>query len=193
MLQAIFLDRDGVINRERADYVKAWEEMELLPGVLPALGRLARLPVPICVISNQSAIGRGIVTEQTVCAMHRRLRDTIAAQGGRIDAFFVCPHRPEDGCNCRKPKPGLLLQAAERYNLSLAHCVFIGDSYTDHLAAESAGCPFIGVESGRQGPKLRGLLHDAAQLGAEQVQMAVDLAAATEIVIQTYGCPIQTA
>ena len=187
MLQAIFLDRDGVINRERADYVKSWEEMELLPGVLPALGRLARLPAPICVISNQSAIGRGIVTEQVVTEMHERLRDTIAAHGGRIDAFFVCPHRPEDGCHCRKPKPGLLLQAADRYDVDLAHCVFIGDSSTDFLAAESAGCPFIGVESGRQGPQLRNLLHDA-----EQAQIVADLAAATDLVIQTYDCPIQT-
>jgi len=185
VLQAVFLDRDGVINRERADYVKAWEEMELLPGVLPALGRLARLSVPICVISNQSAIGRGLVTAQAVTEMHQRLCDKIAEHGGRIDAFFVCPHRPEDGCNCRKPKPGLLLQAAERYDADLARCVFIGDSYTDFLAAEAAGCPFIGVESGRQGPRLRSLFHDV-----EQVQTVADLAAAAEVVILTYDCPI---
>lgn len=187
MLQAIFLDRDGVINRERADYVKTWEEMELLPGALSALRRLASLSAPIFVLTNQSAVGRGIVAEETVQEIHRRLREVVAAQGGRIDGFYVCPHRPEDGCDCRKPKPGLLLQAARQHHLHLEDCVFIGDSFTDYVAAQSVGCPFIAVESGRQGAALCKLLQDEAQ-----VQIVADLAAATEEIFQTYACPSQT-
>lgn len=161
-LQAVLLDRDGVINVERADYVKSWHELRLLPRVLPALRRLAQWPVPICVLTNQSAIGRGVIDRETVDGIHQRLAALVAAHGGRIDAFFVCPHHPDARCSCRKPQPGLLRQAAQRFNLDLARCVFIGDAVTDHGAAVAAGCPSILVESGRQGPQLRRLLGDAA-------------------------------
>ncbi|HMN31307.1 MAG TPA: HAD-IIIA family hydrolase, partial [Caldilineaceae bacterium] len=93
-IQAIFLDRDGVINRERSDYVKAWSEFEFLPGVLTALSQLAQLGVPILVISNQSAIGRGLASPAIVDEIHQRARAIIEGAGGRIDAFFVCPHHP---------------------------------------------------------------------------------------------------
>ncbi len=181
MLQAIFLDRDGVINRERADYVKCWAEVELLPGALTALRRLAELPIPICVLTNQSAIGRGIVTAQAVAALHARLAAEVAAHGGRIDAFFVCPHRPDERCACRKPQPGLLWQAAQWFRLDLAHCVMIGDAITDHAAAVAAGCPSLLVQSGRQGPELRRLLE-----GNAAVPIMASLAAAAEELLRRY-------
>lgn len=159
-LQAIFLDRDGVINQERADYVKSWDEFQLLPGVLPALRQLAQLPIPIGVVTNQSAIGRGRVTAATVHDIHQRLARLVAEEGGRIDAFFVCPHHPDDGCACRKPKPGLLLQSASYFAVDLANCVFVGDAYTDYLAAAAVHCPAIIVTSGRQGAELPQLLQD---------------------------------
>jgi D-glycero-D-manno-heptose 1,7-bisphosphate phosphatase len=153
-MQAILLDRDGVINCERADYVKSWQEFQLLPGVLPALARLATLPIPIAVISNQSAIGRGIIEAAVVTDLHQRLHNVVTAAGGRIDGFFVCPHHPADKCGCRKPQPGLLQQAAQQFAFSLAEAVFIGDAITDYEAACAAGCHAILVRSGRQGADL---------------------------------------
>lgn len=160
-LQAVLLDRDGVINAERADYVKSWDELYVLPRVLPALQQLAQRSVPICVLTNQSAIGRRIVEAATVDKIHQRLAALVAANDGRIDEFFICPHHPDAQCTCRKPQPGLLLQAAQRFNLDLARCVFIGDAVTDYGAAVAAGCPSILVETGRQGPRLRELLGES--------------------------------
>lgn len=160
-MQAILLDRDGVINRERADYVKSWQEFQLLPNVLPALARLATLAIPIVVITNQSAIGRGVIDAAVVTDLHRRLSETVAAAGGRIDAFFVCPHHPADHCRCRKPQPGLLYQAAQQFAFSLTEAVFIWDAITDYGAACAAGCQSILVRSGRQGAELDRLFVDA--------------------------------
>lgn len=183
MLQAIFLDRDGVINRERADYVKSWEEFEMLPGVLAGLSRFSSLNVPVLVLTNQSAIGRGLVSMATVNAIHSLLLRLVHAAGGRIDAFYVCPHHPADGCACRKPKPGLLLQAAAEFNLDLTACVFIGDSYTDYQAAQAVGCNSILVQSGRQGSLLPSLLANHPS-----VQIVPDITAAISIIL---GDPTQ--
>jgi D-glycero-D-manno-heptose 1,7-bisphosphate phosphatase len=153
-MHAILLDRDGVINDERADYVKHWQEFQFLPGVLSALRQLATLAIPILVITNQSAIGRGIVAEAMVNTIHHQLRDAVVNAGGRIDAFFVCPHHPMVGCQCRKPQPGLLFQAARQFDFALKDAVFIGDAITDFAAARAAGCQSILVKSGRQGARL---------------------------------------
>jgi D-glycero-D-manno-heptose 1,7-bisphosphate phosphatase len=178
-VQAILLDRDGVINQERADYVKCWDEFCFLPGVLRALARVAIVPVPILVISNQSAIGRSLVSWQTVNEIHRRAQAAIEVAGGRIDAFFICPHHPNDHCECRKPKPGLLGQAARAYGLDLGRCVFIGDAVTDFQAAQSAGCPSILVETGRQGP----ILHKKLE-GIKEVTIVADLTAAVSLIVE---------
>jgi D-glycero-D-manno-heptose 1,7-bisphosphate phosphatase len=162
--QAIFLDRDGTINRERADYVKSWQEYEWLPGARAALAGLAQLGAPVIIVTNQSAVGRGILDLGDLDAIHERVRAEAAAAGGRIDHFLICPHDPAAQCECRKPKPGLLLQAAARYNLNLAHCLMIGDSITDLLASAAAGCPCILVRTGRQGVALDALV---AELGGK--------------------------
>lgn len=178
-MQAILLDRDGVINCERADYVKCWDEFVFLPGALAALGRLAALPVPILVISNQSAIGRGLVSRHDIDEIHRRSGEIITAAGGRVDAFFICPHHPQDQCECRKPRPGLLWQAANAYALALDQCVFIGDAITDFQAAQSAGCRSILVETGRQGSILRQTL-----AGVPGVTIVADLMAAATLMLE---------
>lgn len=157
-LQCLFLDRDGVINRERADYVKSWQEMEILPGVFDAMARLAQLNAPVIIITNQSAIGRQHVTRQAVDELHHRLFELIHSAGGRVDDVFLCPHHPNDNCSCRKPKPGLLVQAAEKYKLDLTQCLFVGDSVTDFQAATAVGCQSILVKSGRQGAQLEALV-----------------------------------
>jgi D-glycero-D-manno-heptose 1,7-bisphosphate phosphatase len=191
--QAIFLDRDGTINRERADYVKSWQEYEWLPGALAALGALAQLDVPVLVVSNQSVVGRGILGASALQAIHARVRSEALAAGGRLDDFLICPHVPADQCACRKPKPGLLLEAATRYHLDLERCVFIGDSITDMQAAQAAGCAWLLVRTGRQGATLDstlallGIGHvtgRGAGTGAETVyaQVVDDLGAAADLI-----------
>ncbi len=143
---AVFLDRDGVINVNRSDYVKCWEEFTFLPGALEALRRLAQLPWPILVVTNQSAIGRGIVSPQTVAEIHERMRAAIQERGGRIDGVYVCPHHPDQGCSCRKPAPGLLYQAQAAFQIDLSRSWLLGDSASDLLAAQRVGCrPFLAL------------------------------------------------
>lgn len=150
MIDAIFLDRDGTLNVERADYVKSIDELVLLPGALDALGVLSSLAVPIILITNQSVIGRGVVDQATVDAIHDYLRAQVRAHGGRLDAIYVCPHHPDAHCQCRKPQPGLLLAAAADFRLDLTRCIFIGDSLADYAAAQAAGCLPVLVRTGRQ-------------------------------------------
>lgn len=145
---AIFIDRDGTINVERTDYVKSLDEFELLPGAIEALSRLRDLTVPIILVTNQSAIGRGFTSAARVDAIHAALTARIEDAGGRLDAVYVCPHHPEARCNCRKPKPGMLLAAAARFGLHLRHSVFIGDSVTDLGVAKAVGCTPILVRTG---------------------------------------------
>jgi D-glycero-D-manno-heptose 1,7-bisphosphate phosphatase len=147
-LQAILLDRDGTINVERADYVLEPGQLQLLPGAVQAMARIARWGIPVLVVTNQSGVGRGLLSEEMLLAIHTRLREELAPDGGRIDDFFVCPHHPNAGCSCRKPRPGLLVQAAVRYGLDLSQCLMIGDSATDLQAAQAAGCPALFVQSG---------------------------------------------
>lgn len=183
-MRALFLDRDGVINRQLPGYVTAWEEFDLLPGVLAALRTLARFDGPILVVTNQSAIARGLTTQTVVDDIHRRLAGLVAAHGGRIDGFYLCPHHPDDGCACRKPRPGMLLQAAAERHLRLSECVFVGDALSDFLAARAVGCASILVQTGRAGPELHNALSSycnetGVTLTDVQVLITPDLAAAS--------------
>ncbi len=194
-MRGILLDRDGVINAERADYVKSWDEFVFLPGVLDALHRLAELPYPIVVVTNQSVIGRGIVARPVIDEIHQRAQAMIHAAGGRIDGFFLCPHHPDEGCSCRKPKPGLLLQAAEVLGFALNEAFFIGDAITDYQAAVAVGARSILVQSGRQGSNLRTLVgqqkarpssaYGSATVESSAPPIVADLAAAAEYLFQT--------
>ena len=144
----MLIDRDGVIVRNRDDYVKSLNEMEVLPGALEALAELSKHGHRVFVITNQSAIGRGLTTRAEVDRMHESLSSDLQRLGGRIDAFLVCPHTPEDGCDCRKPAPGLIYQARDRYGVDLDSAVVIGDAQSDVEAASTAGCASILVLSG---------------------------------------------
>ncbi|MGC8878583.1 MAG: D-glycero-beta-D-manno-heptose 1,7-bisphosphate 7-phosphatase [Anaerolineae bacterium] len=147
--RAIFLDRDGVINENRPDYVKSLAEFIFLPGVLAALRQLAALEMPIVVVSNQSAIHRGLVDQATVDAITRAMQEHIETAGGRIDAVFYCPHRPDEGCTCRKPQPGLFYQAAHQLDIQLAGSYVIGDALSDIQAALRIGAHPLLVLTGR--------------------------------------------
>ena len=146
---AIFLDRDGVINRNRSGHIKSWAEFEFIPGAIEALQRLAQLGWPIVVVSNQGAIGRGLVSQQTVDEIHTKMVSIVQSEGGRIDEVLYCPHRPEDNCACRKPRPGLLLRAADQLGLDLSHSFLIGDAETDIFTAQLVSCFPVLVKTGR--------------------------------------------
>lgn len=148
-MRAIFLDRDGVICKNRSDHVKSWAEFEFLPGVKESLAALSGLDLLLVVVTNQAAIGRGLMTVELLEDIHQRMVAEIAAHGGRIDRIIYCPHRPEDGCACRKPKPGMLLQAAAEMEIDLSHSYLVGDAATDIQAGQQVGCQTILVLTGR--------------------------------------------
>lgn len=150
-LDAVFLDRDGVISRNRAEHVCRWAEFEFLPGALEGLALLSGAARWVIVVTNQAIVGRGLATRATVDGIHRRMGRAARARGGRIDRVMVCPHRPEDGCACRKPAPGLLLEAAASLGIGLDRALLIGDHAHDLEAARRAGCRSILVLSGRTG------------------------------------------
>ena len=150
----IFLDRDGVINENRSDYVKSWEEVSFLPGAIEAIRRLSTSEYAIVMVTNQSAVGRGIVPFELAQAINRQVVEQITAAGGRIDAWYMCPHHPEQRCECRKPAPGLLLQAQRDLDLDLASSYMIGDAYSDLQAAQAAGVRATLVLTGRGAEQL---------------------------------------
>lgn len=159
-MKAVFIDRDGVICRNRDDHVKSWTEFEFQPGARESLSRLAQLDVLIIVITNQAIINRGMVPVQTVEHIHRQMVEEIEKAGGRVDRVLYCPHRPDEHCACRKPQPGLLLQVSREMGIDLTQSYLIGDAYADIQAGETAGCCCFLVLTGRGRNELRRcLLH----------------------------------
>ncbi len=138
----IFLDRDGVINRDSSEYIKTWEEFEFLPGSLDALQRLTAAGYRIIVITNQSIIGRKWVTPIVLEEIFARMRAEIVNNGGRIHDIFFCPHTPNEGCGCRKPAPGLITRAAQTHNIDISATPLVGDSAKDIICAKNAGCKY---------------------------------------------------
>jgi D-glycero-D-manno-heptose 1,7-bisphosphate phosphatase len=150
---AIFIDRDGVIIHNRAGYVRAWEQVKLYPFAVPALARLCHSPYKLVIVTNQAAIGKGLVAPALVDAIHQHIVDCVRQGGGRIDGVFTCPHRAEDQCACRKPQPGLLLQAAQALNIDLRRSYIIGDALSDINAGRQAGvreCILVMTGRGRK-------------------------------------------
>jgi D-glycero-D-manno-heptose 1,7-bisphosphate phosphatase len=148
-MRAILLDRDGVICENRTDHVKSWEEFKFLPGAKTALAALSELDLPIIVITNQAAIGRGLVTAGVVDGIHRRMVAEVESDGGRIDRVVYCPHRARDRCACRKPEPGMLFQMASEMGIDLSQSYLVGDAATDLLAGQRVGCQLFLVLTGR--------------------------------------------
>jgi len=136
----VFLDRDGVINRDSGLYVTNWSEFEFLPGSLEAIRNLTHAGFSVILITNQSAVARRMLSLSGLGRLHRRMGQAVAAAGGRITDIFVCPHHPDDGCRCRKPQPGLICQAAMKYPMDLFAAVMVGDSTKDIECARNAGC-----------------------------------------------------
>jgi D-glycero-D-manno-heptose 1,7-bisphosphate phosphatase len=139
---AIVLDRDGVLNRKpaRAEYVRSWDDWEWLPGALEALRLLREAGYRVIVVSNQAGIAREAMSEADLQTIHARMSSEAERAGGRIDAVYHCPHGWDDGCECRKPKPGMLFRAQKEHHLDLSRTWFIGDDERDMLAADAAEC-----------------------------------------------------
>jgi len=144
----LILDRDGVINQDSSEFVKSPGEWLPLPGSVGAIARLSRAGYTITVASNQSGLARGLFGRNALRAMHRKLRALVKAEGGSVDRIVVCPHGPDDGCNCRKPKPGLLTRLARHYRTTLEGVPVVGDSLRDLQAAASAGATPVLVRTG---------------------------------------------
>lgn len=138
---AIFIDRDGVINcRRPGDYVLNWPQFAFVPGIRAALKQLASLGLPMIVISNQAAVGKGLLDPAGLEEITTQMYEKLLADGAPLTAAYYCLHRADENCDCRKPKPGLLLSAAKDFNIDLSRSIFIGDSETDVQAARAAGC-----------------------------------------------------
>lgn len=147
--RAIFLDRDGVINVNRTDNVRTWDEFVFEKGSLDALARLGKTDFRIIVITNQSGIARGHMTRETVEEIHAQMSAEIARVGGRVDRVYFCPHLPEDHCACRKPSPEMLERGRAELNLNLQQSYLVGDWVDDIRAARHAGVTPILVRTGR--------------------------------------------
>ena len=158
-----------------------------MPNSLDALRRLASLNWPVVIVTNQSAIGRGLTTRETVDDIHVRMTQMILAAGGRVDCVLYCPHRPEDDCTCRKPRPGLLQMAAQRLPIDLNRSFLVGDAESDIRAAVAVGCRPIFVKTGRGQEHLRLLTEELRR----NLIIAEDLGQAVDWIINESGLSIE--
>jgi len=138
--KVVFLDRDGTINRDSADYIKSRAEFDFLPGSVEAIRNLTANGFTSIVITNQSALARKFISSAELDAMHAMMCRTVASGGGKISDIFCCPHMPDEGCECRKPAPGLIHQARQKYNIEIADSIMVGDSAKDIACGRNAGC-----------------------------------------------------
>lgn len=139
-MKTVFLDRDGVINRKREnDYVKNWGEFEFLPNSLEAIRLLTHADYQLIVVTNQACINKGILSSKALDHIHRKMVAEIKDAGGCIHALYYCPHRDDENCTCRKPKPGMLLQAASEHVIDKDNTYLIGDSNRDIQAGNEFG------------------------------------------------------
>jgi D-glycero-D-manno-heptose 1,7-bisphosphate phosphatase len=148
-MKLIILDRDGTINEDSDHYIKSLAEWRPIEGSLEAIARLTQADYRIAVATNQSGIARGMFDTTTLIAIHDNLQRALAQVGGRIDAFFFCPHAADSACECRKPKPGMLLEIASRFNVSLESVYMVGDALRDLQAAAAAGAKPVLVLTGK--------------------------------------------
>jgi D-glycero-D-manno-heptose 1,7-bisphosphate phosphatase len=154
-VKLIVLDRDGVINHDSDQFIKSPEEWRPIPGSLEAIARLNHAGYRVAVATNQSGVGRGLFDMGTLNAIHEKMHRALAQVGGRIDAVFFCPHTADSACQCRKPNPGLLLEAGRRFNVDLNGVPVVGDGLRDLQAAENVGAQPMLVLTGKGERTLR--------------------------------------
>lgn len=159
-MKLVVLGRDGVLNRYRDEHVATPQEWEPVPGALEAVARLNHAGWHVVVATNQPGLGSGLLDMAGLNAVHRHMNELLARHGARIDAVFICPHTAADGCDCRKPAPGLLRQAAADHGLDLARSWMIGDILDDIEAGRRAGCRTILLDVGNETVWRPGLLRE---------------------------------
>lgn len=171
--RVVFLDRDGVICKDRDDYVKSWDEFVWLPKAKEALKRLNDNYYMTIVVTNQAGVGRGITSQQAVEDIHKRMVREASQTGGKIEAVYYCPHKPEDKCDCRKPKAGLLLKAARDFAFNPKKSYLVGDKISDIEAGHHLGCTTIIIKNGENRGNSMG--KNRADYTASDLSEAVDL------------------
>ena len=181
-MKLIILDRDGVINRDSDDYVKSVAEWIPLAGSIDAIARLSQAGYTVVVATNQSGLGRGLFDLDDLEAMHARLVELVAQAGGELAAIFYCPHTPEDNCQCRKPRPGLLDAIAAELQVDLAGVPVVGDSLRDLQAGVARGCRPLLVRTGK-GAATAALLAAQASASLRDAQVFADLAAVADYIL----------
>lgn len=146
--RAVFLDRDGVINKKPAehDYVKSWGEFEFLPGVAEFI-REIRKKFLVIVITNQRGVSKGLMTLGDLVNVHKKMEEELGKKKAKIDGIYFCPHGAEDSCSCRKPKPGMIFSAAKDFDIDLSQSFLIGDAKSDIKVGKRAGCKTILVDN----------------------------------------------
>lgn len=176
--RAVFLDRDGVINADSPDYIKGWSEFHFLPGSLEAMVNLYRAGLPVLIVTNQSALARGLISPAALSDLQDQMVNAIREAGGDVAGIYFCPHHPDDGCRCRKPRPGLVAQAAAEHGIDPTRSFLVGDSVRDIQCAESAGVGtriLVRTGYGREAE---------AAVGDQVHHVADDLAAAVHWILQ---------
>ena len=191
-MKLVILDRDGVINLDRPDFVKSAYECVPIAGSIEAIARLSQAGFTVVIATNQSGLARGKFDLDDLEAMHEKITQLVEDHGGEISAIFYCPHAPEDHCKCRKPKPGLVDAIEAEFNISAEGAPFIGDTLRDLQAAVSKACQPVLVRTGNGLKTLEDLQYpdsdstdDFPGLTLEQVQVFDDLAAAADFLINT--------
>jgi D-glycero-D-manno-heptose 1,7-bisphosphate phosphatase len=173
----VVIDRDGVINYDSANYIRCPDDWRPLPGSLAAIATLHRAGFDVVVATNQSGVGRGYFSAETLEQIHRRMDEAIRSAGGKLAGVFVCPHHPAAGCGCRKPKPGLLRQIEAAFERPLAGVPAIGDSGRDLDAALAVGARAMLVRTGNGERTLR------TYPGMDRVEVFADLAEAAAVLV----------
>ncbi len=176
-MKLVILDRDGVINKDADDYIKTPEEWRPIPGSLEAIARLHQADWRIVVASNQSAVGRGLITLEALGQIQQKINHALDELGAHIDGLFFCPHAPVAGCDCRKPKPGLLKDIEQRLHVELTGVPFIGDTQKDVGAAQAVGARPLLVLTGK------GKMTAQTPGFPRDVPVYEDLAAATDALL----------
>ena len=177
----VVLDRDGVINEDSPDFIKTPDEWHALPGSLEAIGRLKEAGFEVAIATNQSGVGRELFSIDTLWDIHRKMLAEILAKGGYVKRIFFCLHTPEDNCDCRKPKPGLLYQIAEYFACGFDHMIMIGDAARDLEAADAVGVRSILVRTGK------GALTEQELAQKDSLEVYDDLAAAVTALLSEKG------
>lgn len=167
----VMIDRDGVINEDSTEFVKSVAEWRPIEGSLEAIAALHRAGWRVTVVTNQSGVGRGLYDETTLAKIHEHMRERVRAAGGELAGIYYCPHLPEDGCECRKPQPGMFRRLERELGVAVAGAPYIGDRLSDVEAAEAVGARPMLVRTGTGAAT-------EALLGARRVPVFDDLAAA---------------